>query len=268
MMLPKPNWFKVQEMAGDLWALDDNGQDTIYLVQGKAKALLIDTGLGIGDLAQTVASLTSLPLIVVNTHGHPDHVGGDYQFENIYIAGEDISLLDSCFYGEHRNWVLEQFLKGQLEKSDMESWLARKPQKVNTIQPGDSFDLGERVIKVIAVPGHTSGCIGLLDENNRYLFTGDSVLAGTVWMHLPESLPLHLFRQSLNQLNSLADQFDKLLPGHMQTPVSNELIPKLIAGISEILSGKRKGEYHQTFLGAGLLCEFDGCGIIYNEQKL
>ena len=87
-------------------------------------------------------------------------------------------------------------------------------------------------------------------------------------MHLPESLPLHIFLQSLIRVSSLSDKFDKLLPGHAHTPVSNEVIPKFIAGISEILAGKRKGAYHQTIAGEGLLCEFDGCGIVYNEQKL
>lgn len=74
------SWFTTHKIAPNTWAIDDNGIDVIYLIAGTEHALLIDTGMGIGDLAAEVQKLTSLPLIVANTHGHIDHVSGNGQF--------------------------------------------------------------------------------------------------------------------------------------------------------------------------------------------
>ena len=54
---------------------------TCYLLLGREKAMLIDTAYGEGDLPALIASITSLPLIVVNTHGHYDHTSGNAFFK-------------------------------------------------------------------------------------------------------------------------------------------------------------------------------------------
>lgn len=264
-----PNWFTVRELAGNVWVIDDNGQDTMYLVQGKTKALLIDTGLGIGGLLELVASLTPLPVIVVNTHGHPDHVGGNYQFEDVHIAREDVPRVHGCFAKEERTWLLENVLQdAPLSEPFREFWLKQKPKNIIAIQPGHTFDLGGRIIKAVALPGHTPGCIGLLDENEKMLFSGDSILAGIIWMHLPESLPLNLFLESLTRLNLLADKFDIILPGHDISPVPKVTVTELIEGISAILEGRLRGELHHTIVGDGLMSKFNHCGIIYRADNL
>ena len=66
-------WFRVTEVAEKVWLIDDHQAANIYLVEGSDSALIIDTGLGVADLVSTVKKLTGKPLIVVNTHGHPDH---------------------------------------------------------------------------------------------------------------------------------------------------------------------------------------------------
>lgn len=269
MMQYVSNWFKVCELPGNVWVIDDNGQDTIYLVQGKTQALLIDTGLGVGDLSKLVALLTPMPVIVVNTHGHPDHVGGNYQFENVHIVREDIPMLHGCFERQERTWLLENILRDMpLSEPFQEFWLAQKPGSISTIQPGHIFDLGGRVIKVIAVPGHTRGCIGLLDECARLLFIGDSILAGAIWLHLRESLPLNIFLESINRLNLLADKFDQILPAHNISPLPKAIIGELSEGITAILEGRLSGEPHRTFAGDGLVCNFGQCGIVYRENNL
>lgn len=72
------SWFKTELIAEKVWRIDDHGNDNIYLVEGEDKALLIDNGLGVADLKKHVKTITQKPLIVVNTHGHPDQVGGNF----------------------------------------------------------------------------------------------------------------------------------------------------------------------------------------------
>jgi glyoxylase-like metal-dependent hydrolase (beta-lactamase superfamily II) len=264
-----PNWFTVRDMGSNVWAIDDAGHDTMYLVLGKTKALLVDTGFGIGDLQGLVASLTPLPVIVVNTHGHPDHVGGNYQFEAVHIVRADIPMLHGCFGQQSRHWILKNLLGDTpLPKAFQEFWLTRKPQTIIPISAGHTFDLGERTIRVIEIPGHTRGCIALLDENEKLLFTGDSIMAGTAWLHLQESTPLNKFLESMNRLKTWMNQFDHIIPAHDIAPLPKITVTELCEGIPGILEGRIKGEFHRTFAGNGLYYKFDHCGIVYRENHL
>src|SRR4030042_60966 len=83
------SWFTAKEVGIKIWQISDHGSDNIYLVEGSDSAMLIDNGLGTADLASFVKTLTSKPLIVVITHGHPDHAGSNYQFEKVYIHPAD-----------------------------------------------------------------------------------------------------------------------------------------------------------------------------------
>ena len=73
------SWFSVKEVANEVWQINDRGPN-IYLIIGHDSALVVDTGNGAADLAGQIRKMTDKPLIVVNTHGHGDHSGANYQF--------------------------------------------------------------------------------------------------------------------------------------------------------------------------------------------
>ena len=80
-------WFEVYRVQPDVYAIYEPGQFeevVSYLIVGAERTLLFDTGLGIGDIAAVVAPLTTLPVVVLNSHSHYDHIGGNHQFEFIY----------------------------------------------------------------------------------------------------------------------------------------------------------------------------------------
>src|SRR5580765_436826 len=89
------SWFSATKAGEGLWIISDHGSDNIYLVEGNDKAMLIDTGLGVARLSAFVKTLTTKPLIVVNTHGHPDHAGGDFEFKAVYANSADFSSIQS-----------------------------------------------------------------------------------------------------------------------------------------------------------------------------
>jgi hydroxyacylglutathione hydrolase len=265
------NWFKVREIAGRVWAIDDNGWDTIYLVAGDKKALLIDTGWGIGDLPSVVRSITPLPVTVIHTHGHPDHVCASYQFSEIHIAKADLDLLYDNFEESRREMNLQTLFKNENAfpaTFSQESWIRAKLKSVISIQEGYEFDLGGRCLTVIAIPGHTAGSIGLLDEKSGLLFTGDSIIKGQVWMHLKGSPSLSTYLESLRNVYTLRTKFEYLLPNHAESPISVLVLKELISGAEDILTGRRTGTFYDTFAGDGLLCDFGSCSILYNPQNL
>ena len=88
------NWFEIYQITPNIIAIYEPGQfeEVIsYLITGTDKALLWDTGTGIGDIKQIVDQLTELTLIVLNSHTHYDHVGVNYQFDNIYGVVTDFT---------------------------------------------------------------------------------------------------------------------------------------------------------------------------------
>ncbi|NLK86956.1 MAG: MBL fold metallo-hydrolase [Clostridiaceae bacterium] len=262
-------WFRQERITDDIILLDDRGQSSIYLVKGSERSLLIDTGWGIGDLPGVAGELTDKPLIVVNTHGHPDHVGGNYQFDSIFINKEDELLLKGCFDRDKRSWAIKYVVRGSYPDGfSEEKWVLAKAGGIVHIQENHIFDLGNKTIEVIPVPGHSPGSIALLDRKERMLFTGDSIIEGDIWMYLDESAPLEVYLSSLKRLSAVSGSFDMLLPAHCRAPIPKTVISELIRGVEGILDGSLKGMHHKTFAGEGLLCRFETCGIIYNENKL
>lgn len=261
-------WLKVTEAAPDVWAIDDRGEDTMYLVAGKDKALLIDTGWGVGDLPDVLSKLTSLPLVVVHTHGHPDHVSGSYHFPEVLIHETDLGLIFGCFREENRQWALDNVLEGPFPAGFSPGrWVRTELQEVLDIRDGHRFDLGGRVLETILVPGHTPGSIMLIDREAKLLFSGDSLLEGDHWLHLEESTPLEIYYQSLVQLGKNLDRSYRNLPAH-DGPISLMVLDEMLAGLPAILSGECRGTPCETFVGNGLCCKFNHCGVIYQENRL
>jgi hydroxyacylglutathione hydrolase len=257
-------WFKKRIIADDIILLDDNGQSNTYLITGSKRSMLIDTGWGIGDLPGAVGELTSTPVIVVNTHGHPDHGCGNYQFDSAYVSKEDEYLLRGYFDEKIRGWMIKNIgISPFPDGFSADKWISAKPGGIMHLHDGQVFDLGGKTIEVVSMPGHTPGCVTLLDREDRMLFTGDSVLEGDVWMFLDESEPLEVYLSSLKRLDSVSGGFDMLLPGHGRAPISKAIISEFIRGVENILDGRLKGKPHNTPHGEGLLCRFETCGVVY-----
>jgi len=184
------------------------GGVNMYLVVGKAKALLIDTGNPGNISPEQIKALTDLPLVVVNTHAHPDHSGSNSRFEKVYIHEADLE-------------AGKRYSGGDVE--------------LIPIKEGYVFDLGGKTLEVIEVRGHTPGSICLLDAQDKLLFGGDTANEET-WAQI-SNVPLETYKKSMERLLKWRDRYDLLLPGHNGTkPVS--YIEELIACADEILAGK------------------------------
>ncbi|MBO6010323.1 MAG: MBL fold metallo-hydrolase [Oscillospiraceae bacterium] len=133
---------KIVKVEEGVWNVDP-GMSAAYLVVGETGALLIDSGVGQGNVFENARSVTDKPLRLVLTHGHGDHTGGAKYFDEVFA--------------------------GEKEK------LQNVEAKVNRVSEGFEFDLGGRVLKVVELPGHTPGSIGLHDEAAGVVFAGDMV---------------------------------------------------------------------------------------------
>ncbi|NQT24245.1 MBL fold metallo-hydrolase [candidate division KSB1 bacterium] len=261
-------WFEVLQITDHVWRIDDHGRDNIYLVEGDEKALLIDTGTGVADLKGLVESMTDLPVVVVNTHAHPDHCGGNHQFEMAYVHPADLETVAVFDNQESHADAIQQALQDEpdLSKSILRDADSYKDAELIPVKAGYLFDLGNRMLEVIEVPGHTPGSICLLDSKAKLLFVGDNNNT-IVWLFLDGCLPLEVYLEVLQKQNQRSNEFDTILCGHGD-PLDAGFIEEQIVCARNILNGSCKGEPYETFFGQVPLCTYKRAGIAFDPENL
>ena len=235
-------WFEVYQPADGVFAIYEphQSEETIsYLITGNKQALLFDTGMGISDLRAVVRQLTKLHVIVVNSHSHVDHVGANWQFDD--VRGMDTDFTRERAKGGQREFAQQEVapdqICGALPKGfDAKTYVSR-PWKISSyIHDGDKLDLGERTLEVIATPGHTPDAISLLDRADGLLFTGDTYYPAPIWLFEPET-DLDAYAASIRKLAALAPQINLVLGAHNIPVASPSLLPRLVRAFDKVRAG-------------------------------
>lgn len=233
------NWFCVQEVVPGIWLLGEPQHVYTWLVTGSDRAMLLDTGMGIEPIRSAAERVTNKPLSVVNTHYHFDHIGGNYEFDEIAIheigaplieqavprelldayvdyaqrqldALASYRTLDSEFF-----WLLSSESVPRLfpEGFVRSAWTIRPSKATETLVDGDRIDLGGRELTVIHAPGHSPDGICLLDEHNGLLFGADTVNHGPIYTHFPDS-DIGALAHSTRRLADMADAVQLVFVHH------------------------------------------------------
>src|SRR5437868_965401 len=213
------NWFQVYRIRPGVFAMYEPHQyeEVIsYLITGSRRALLFDTGLGIGDMRKVVTQLTDRPVTVLNSHTHFDHIGDNWQFQD--ILGLDTPYTRRNTQGgtheQLREVVMAQRFCGDPPPGFVPDKYAIPAFKISGyVKDGDVIDLGERQLEVVLTPGHTPDTLCLLDRKNKLLFTGDTFYAGPIFLYVPES-DVAAYGRSVDKLAQLVPQLDLVLPSH------------------------------------------------------
>lgn len=211
-----------------VWTLTNRWQNFMHLLVGKEKALLIDTGYGEGNFRQMVVSITDKPVMVVDTHGHFDHTGGNAWWEEVWMAEGSAASARTPFSQEQQDWFDAK---------------PHKDYKINILKDGDVIDLGGRLVEVIAIPAHHEGSIALLDKTDRLLFTGDEMESGQVLLFVRDgNLPLEqvvaAHKANMERLRARRSEYDFICPAHNGTMLQPDIyLNDFIALDQSILEG-------------------------------
>ena len=211
--------YTVQTLDPQTWLIEEENEDCnvyMYLLAGKDQAVLIDAGYGTIPLDKIVSSLTGLPVTVLCTHGHFDHIGGVGFFSRIMLHRSDRPL----------------YREALCENAPEPEWF----------DGAFTMDLGDRPLEVFPVPGHTAGCVAILDAQRRQLFTGDTCCKGAVLLHFDHSADLSVYRDSLRTLLELRDRFDATWPSHHEKPVDVCIPLQFLEAADRILAGHPAGQ--------------------------
>jgi len=249
-VLASDPWFEVYKVAPGVFAIYEPRQfeEVIsYLIVGHKQALLFDTGMGISNIRKVVSQLTSRPVVVINSHTHNDHVGGNWQFNFIY--GMDTAFTRANARGSREDAQAEiapDQLCGDLPNNFDPKSYQTKPWHISLfVHDGFKIDLGGRTLEILSTPGHTPDAISLLDRENGLLFTGDTYYPAPIWLYRPET-DLDAYVTSVKRLAALAPQLKLVLGAHNIPVARPDVLSKLVDAIQAVRSGqgtvKHEGE--------------------------
>ncbi len=229
-------WFTVDRLDAQTFVISEyrHWEEThCYLLCGRDKAVLIDTGLGVSDIGSIVAGLTSLPVTVFTTHVHWDHIGGHGRFDNIAVHEAEKDLLSGRFPLPLRE-VKEQLAKVPCdfpEGFDIGSYRIFQGEPQILLHDGDIFDLGGRAVRVIHTPGHSPGHCCFYEPERKWLYSGDLIYKGCLDAFYPSTDP-RLFYRSVKCLREY--DIGRVLPGHHDIDIPVSLIGDIEAGFAKL----------------------------------
>ncbi len=237
------DWFDVRQVEPGLIAINQpkqNQEAIAYLIVGSTRALLFDSGIGLVPIKPVVDKLTSLPVIVVNSHSHFDHVGGNYEFAD--VRGMETPFTHMKEQGRPHAGLASEVAPDALcgappTGADTAGFVSRPWTPTHRIADGDTIDIGGHVLEIISAPGHTPDAIALLDRANGWLFTGDSYYEGTIWLFAKET-DFDAYDASMAKLVSMRPILKRLLPAH--NTVSEP--PEKLSAALNAFRAMRRGE--------------------------
>jgi glyoxylase-like metal-dependent hydrolase (beta-lactamase superfamily II) len=219
-------WFDITRVGDEIYRITEPHvhpfvRSNAWLVRGRARHLVVDTGLGIGSLPDELGELLDRPVIAVATHAHFDHFGGLSDFgdraahvadaEVIEQAADYVTLAAASYPAA----LLDEFaaagepvpdlLVDALPRDGFElpGFRTRPAAVLRRLKDGDVLDLDDRSFQVVHAPGHSPGSICLWDAESGTLFSGDVVVDGEPLLdELPRSNPADFVR-SLRRLREL-----------------------------------------------------------------
>lgn len=201
-----------------IWQIAEDDGVYCTLVRGSELAVLIDTGWGRRNLREFVEQNVTTPYMVIDSHGHPDHVGGNHWFDTVFAMEEEWELVD---------------------------YFAETPQTYErkNIIVGDKISLGNLHMEVVSLAGHTKASVGFLIPEDRILIAGDA-MNGQLWLFNYGSLPMKRLYDTLQKTMGL--DFDTYVCAHSTEEYKKEHILTHIKNIENL---KVEEESKQELLG-------------------
>lgn len=254
-----------QVFPGFYW-IEDFNNDSIYVIEGTERALVVDTGFADNDFMGMIRSLTRLPLELAVTHNHWDHMYHMDKFDRYYMSEKDLVMFD------------EPFMKEKLGDRDYSG------SQIMPVKDGDIIDLGGGYeVEVFDLGGHTPGSVAYLDKKRKILLTGDAL---GVWMQVPRATTLSEYLAQLEHfLERLsAPEYDGvcMMSGHRKQeggyfPFGEEYVPNDLQKVRDMIAlckGLLSEDIEfkpftlRTFGKPAYTASYGQATIVFDEDKL
>lgn len=198
-------WYRVRSVTGSVTMIDEPYvhellRANIWHVRGASRDLVVDAGLGVASLRNSLPVVFERNPVLVVTHAHLDHVGSAHEFDDRRM--HRTSLVDENTAASLNGPELARLLGLDLPGAVLPEWLIRalpfdgfEPHRYAispapatvALEDGDTIDLGDMTLRVLHMPGHTPGSVCLFNEADGSLFSGDVIYDDVLLDELPES---------------------------------------------------------------------------------
>ncbi len=243
MTSEKEKWFTIERIDENTSVISEykHWEEThCYVLNGTERCLLIDTGLGVGNIFEQVQRLTDKPVIVVSTHVHYDHIGGHKYFSDFYVHEEEAEWINGGFpltLEQVRNFLIAEPCDFP-DDFDINDYYLFEGVPTRVLRNNDTIELGGRTIQILHTPGHSPGHICLYEKGKGYLFTGDLIYVGELFAYFPSTDPV-AYMNSVKSLLSLS--VNRILPAHHSLDVPLSIIEDIDKAFTELFKrGKLK----------------------------
>lgn len=229
-------WFTVEKIDDNTYAISEYHhweQVHSYLLLGADQALLIDTGLGVAPMRPVVEALTKLPVQVVTTHVHWDHIGGHGEFDQRAVHALEAPWLNGAFP------LPPQVVRNNLTREPCsfppgfspDTYRVFQGIPTRILQDGDRIELGIRSLVALHTPGHSPGHLCFFEPKRGWLFTGDLAYGGKLDMFYPSTDP-QAFLSSVRKMAAL--DVARLFPGHYGLDVSAAFLGEVAEALGDL----------------------------------
>ena len=259
-------WFEVYQVTEGTYALLEcrHYEEVIsYLILGGEQAVLFDTGMGIGNIQAEAERLTSLPVTVINSHCHYDHIGDNYRYGEVWSFDDDseVARIEQGKGPEECVHYLDDGSYLELpEGFDASTYEIRPSTVTRRLRHLEVIELGGRTLTVHHTPGHSPGSICLLDSRDDLLFTGDTFYPGMMYAHFEDS-DFDDYRETMEALAELAPLVRHLCPAHNEAFAPKEALGRVREAFEQIAGDEARYEAE----GEARIYRFEGFGVMVSS---
>lgn len=234
----KKNWFTIQQVDTQVYAIAEfwHFEKVLsYLVLGNTHALLIDTGMGYESISSVIRQITRLPIRVLLTHTHWDHIGGVSEFRDVSVFDEktEIYRLSQGFNSTEISELqdVELFQKPFAPKTYIAKGVVAKVYSDTEI-----IECSPWRFEVLHTPGHSPGSVCFFESSQGWLFTGDTLYPGPLYAFENES-SIPSYTSSIRYITKYIDMIRCIYPGHNAIVSESTLVHDASVLFDRILQG-------------------------------
>lgn len=208
-----------------------NGGSHSYVIKGDYMNVMIDSGSDLNFLVlqrglRKIGMKVRDVNLVINSHEHCDHIGANRYFQETSMIAAYRLAASKMVSGDY---YVTMYKGNDLNEIPLRVhlWLENMTR----------IDLGNYSLRVFHTPGHTSGCISIIETTRGLLFSADSVFAGGTLSYIAESGSIGDYLDSLTRLRCF--DLHALYPGHGRistTPLDD--IDKALANAQGVLDDR------------------------------
>jgi glyoxylase-like metal-dependent hydrolase (beta-lactamase superfamily II) len=248
-------WFTVEQITETIYAIcEDKHWEQVrsYLFVGEDTSFLIDSGTGIFSIKEVVNELSPLPIQVLTTHVHWDHIGNHHRFDKVFVHTNEADWMRNGIPVNiniiRQSIIVRPFELPSTSDFDIDTYYPPTVQSPTLLEDGMRLSNGRHEFEIFHTPGHSPGSLSFLEKTHGLLVTGDLIYRGVIYANYSSTDPLSVYN-SIRRLSKIQGDIT-ILPGHNDVKLDRSILDQAMTTLEDVAkdgklvhgSGLHKGQ--------------------------